>query len=99
MTLHVFTEPPQPATFWITDNSPRRATYRWPGNRLLWCGCCNRRRPAKNCIVQSYYDCVRIWCAAGKGCKSTREIGAKHRRAFQNRSAGQKRRYAKEPHP
>lgn len=98
MTAHVFTERLQPATRWIDYHWRKPVITQCPGNLLLWCECCKRRRPAKNCMVQSYYDCLRFWCAAGKGCKSKREINAKKRRAFQNRSAGQKRRHKKEPH-
>lgn len=58
---------------------------RWPGNKLLWCECCRQKRPAKNCVVQSYYDHLSVWCSAGE---------AKQGREFRNRSAGQKARFA-----
>lgn len=90
--LCVYTALRQPATCWTDTHCDPPITLRWPGNRLLVCRCCGQRRPAKNCVVQSYYDAVMIWCADGKGCKHPKTIAAKARRAFQNRSAGQKAR-------
>ena len=69
--------------------------FRWPANRLLWCECCGKRHPAKNCVVQSYYDGLNVWCVDGKGCKDPRVIAAKKRREYRNRSVAQKARWAK----
>ena len=84
----------QPATRWTDTHSGEPMVFVWPGNLLLWCGCCNRRRPAKNCVVQSFYDGLNVWCAPEKGCKDPRVIAAKKRAEFRRRSEGQKRRFA-----
>ena len=87
---NLYTAPLQPATCWTDNTGYRPTTFRWPANRLLWCQCCKKRRPAKNCVVQSFYDATDIWCAPNKGCKSKREISAKQNIEFRNRSAGAK---------
>jgi len=94
MSLHIFTEQMQPAMHWTDVHGQEPVEFIWPANRLLWCECCHQKRPAKNCVVQSYYDGLYVWCAAGKGCKDPRVIAAKRRREFQRRRAGQKRRFA-----
>jgi hypothetical protein len=92
--IHIYRERAQPATRWIElAGQPDQAVI-WPDNKLLWCGCCGKTRRAKNCVVQSYYDGLYVWCAPGKGCKDPKAIQAKKRREFRNRSRGQKARYA-----
>jgi hypothetical protein len=100
VTLHIYTAPFQPATRWvewidIDGKSAKKFIHRLPDNKLLWCGHCRRRRPAKNCVAQVYYDCINVWCATGKGCKSKKEIAAKQHQLFKRRSAGQKKRWQK----
>ena len=93
--LHIYTEKLQPATRWTDTHGQKPVVFRWPANRLLWCNCCRKKRPAKNCVVQSFYDGLYVWCAAGKGCKDPRVVAAKRRTEFRNRSAAQKERWAK----
>ena len=94
-TVHIYTERLQPATRWTDTHCGRPMTFRWPGNRLLWCRCCFKYRQAKNCTVQSYYDGLMVWCAKGKGCEHPRLLMAKKRLAFKHRSIGQKMRWTK----
>lgn len=69
--LHLFTAPLQKATRYRYPyfSYGKAAIRRNPGNRLLWPACCFSRRPAKNLVVQVYYDCIDFVCAKGKGCK------------------------------
>jgi hypothetical protein len=90
--VHIYTAKGQPATRYVDDYSGKRMIFRRPPKSLLWCHSCYQRRRAENCVVQVYYDCVQVWCAPGRGCKSEREIRKKQLRAFRNRSAGQRKR-------
>jgi len=60
-------------------------------NALVWAVCCRKRRPAKNCCVQHYYDGSYIWCLEGKGCKSEDLLKRKTKRGKQRRSIAAKR--------
>ena len=91
--VHLFVEKFQPATHWVDDNFDPPMHFNWPGNRLLWARCCEQRRPAKNCVVQAYYDGLSVWCAKDKGCRNPKVIKAKRQREFRHRSLGQKRRW------
>lgn len=93
--VHIYTAKIQPATNWTDNNGLQPFTVQWSANRLLWCLCCDKRRPAKNCVVQSFYDTLYIWCASDKGCKHPKIIVAKRRLEFRNRSAGQRARWAR----
>jgi hypothetical protein len=95
VSLHIYTTHCQPATRYEDHNIDPPHTFTHPGNSLVWCHCCEKRRPAKNAVVQVYYDGMYFWCAPGKGCKHPDVIAAKARREFRSRSAGQKRRWAK----
>ena len=94
-SVHIYTAALQPATHWVDNCGPEPMIFEWPAGRLLWCRCCCTRHRAVNCVVQAYYDGLSIWCAHGKGCKDPRVIAAKRRREHRNRSAGQRRRWAK----
>ena len=60
----------QPATrFRDIYHSGRGPLVRNPPNRLFLCRKCYKQRPAKNLIVQVYYDGIYYWCARRKGCK------------------------------
>jgi len=96
MNSHFYSAPLQPATGRVVFDDEGHWFNGWPGNRLLWCGCCRKRRLAKNCVVQSYYDGLYIWCAPEKGCNSEREIKAKRNKEFRNRSRAQRARRRKE---
>ena len=93
--VHIYTAPLQPATGWIDTHSGEPRQMGFEPEQLIYPDCCNRKRPAKDCVVQSYYDHLAAWCAEGKGCKDPQVIAAKEARKFANRSAGQKARWAK----
>ncbi len=95
MQMHIYSANMQPATRWQDCHLEPPFVFEFPGNRLIFCQCCHKRRPAKNAVVQSYYDCTMVWCADGKGCNDPKAIAAKQRREFRNRSAGQRARWTK----
>ena len=71
----------------------------WPPERLIYAHCCAKKRPAKNLVVQSYYDCTMIWCAEGHGCKHPQAVAKKRRKEHMNRSRAQQARRAREKTP
>jgi hypothetical protein len=93
--VHIFVASKQPATRWVDYNIDPPHTITWPANLLLWCRCCFKKRPAKNCVVQNYYDALYVWCAEGKGCKDPKVIATKRHKEFLNRSNAQRARWAK----
>jgi hypothetical protein len=92
--FHIYSAPMQPATKWH-DCHDDSLVIEWPANKLLFCDCCNKRWPAKNVVVQSYYDYTARWCAPDKGCNDPKRVAAKKRAEFKRRSDGQKARYSK----
>ena len=90
---HVYRAPFQPATQWVDRHVDPPITFSGSPHRRIFVLCCLRRRQARFCVVQSYYDVATYWCAEGKGCKDPAYIEAQRRRIFRNRSAGQKRRW------
>lgn len=95
MKIHVYMQKMQPATHFVDNCGSAPATAGYAPKSLVYCECCSRRRRAENCGVQVYYDCLKIFCADGKGCNNQREIERKARRIHNNRSRGQKRRWNK----
>lgn len=93
--LHVYTETMQPATNWVDTHSGEPIHMGLEPEQLVYTDCCKRRRPAKDCVVQCYYDGLAVWCAPEKGCKDPQVIAERKAREFANRSAGQKRRRVK----
>ena len=93
--LHIYRVDKQPATDWIDTNTGEPRKMGWAPDELIYTRCCNKQRPAKDCVVQSWYAGLDVWCAPDKGCKAPEVIAAKKARAFANRSAGQKARWAK----
>ena len=93
--LHIYRVETQPATDWIDTNTGEPRQMGWAPDELIYARCCNKQRPAKDCVVQSSYSVLDIWCAAEKGCNAPEVIAAKKALAFANRSAGQKARWAK----
>lgn len=94
---HIYTAQMQPATNFIDRCSEVEIVGGFEPNLMIFTDCCNKKRPAKDCVVQCYYDGFRVWCAPEKGCKDPQWIAEKKAREFANRSAGQKKRWAKEP--
>lgn len=92
--IHIYTAKHQPATCWTDHCGPEPFTVHWSAGRLLRCHCCYQLHRAANCVVQCFYDGLRVWCAPDKGCKSPAVKAARIRREFRNRSRGQKRRWA-----
>lgn len=88
--IHIYSAKNQKATRYYDGNGSKPMTFTNKPKRLLWVGCCNRKRRAENCIVQCYYDYTAYWCAPGCGCKSAREIKAKRNKEFRNRSRAAK---------
>lgn len=93
--LHICTERMQPATGWIDTHSGEPMHMGFDPEERIYTNCCLTPRPAKDCMVQCHYDGLSVWCAQDKGCKDPEVIAAKKARAFANRSAGQKARWAK----
>ena len=80
MTLHIYSAPFQSVTQWVDRHSDPPITFRGSPYRLIFVQCCLRRRQARNCVVQSYYDGTTYWCAPGKGCKDPAYIEAQRQR-------------------
>ena len=93
--VHIYTAGMQPATSYVDNCGDIEIKGGFTPNKLIYTRCCNKKRMAKDCVVQCYYDGMSVWCAPGCGCKSEFEIEAKRKKEFDNRSAGQKKRYAK----
>ena len=92
--VHIYTAKMQPATGWIDTHSAEPMHMGFPPETMLWCECCNKKRPAKNCSVQSFYDHLSVWCTEGHGCKDPQTIANKRRREHMYRSRGQQKRWA-----
>ncbi len=93
--LHIYTTTKQPATRWVDNCGTIKVQGGWNPEDLLWCECCGKKRMAKNCDVQCYYDGMRIWCANGHGCKNQQAITAKRWKEHMNRSRAQQARWDK----
>ncbi len=93
--LHIYTAKFQSATDYLDQCGEVEFRGGFEPEKLIYADCCGKQRPAKDCVVQCYYDGQSIWCAPEKGCKDPQVIAAKKAREFANRSAGQKARWAK----
>lgn len=94
--LHIYTAKMQPATNYLDECGEVSFRGGWKPKELIYCECCMTRRPARDCVVQCYYDGMRIWCADGKGCQDPEVIAEKRRAAHMNRSRAQQARRARE---
>ena len=94
--MHIYTETMQPATGWIDAHSRDPLRMGFEPEKLIYTDCCGKQIPAKDCVVQCYYDRVAVWCAKNKGCHDPQFIAEKKAQEFANRSAGQKTRWVKE---
>lgn len=80
MSVHLYTRDHQPATRFVTDLGtftagvyvPNRHWTRIPPKATVFTSCCGKRRWAKHCTVQVYYDMLPFWCKPGRGCKTLR---------------------------
>lgn len=82
--MHIFAEGLQPATRHVVDLGtfkviedlairtyiPDRRVFRIKPAARVWVSCCRRRRVARNCVTQVYYDMQVFWCRQGRGCKA-----------------------------
>ena len=94
--IHVYSEQEQPATGWVDTHSDQPIEMWFAPDSLIRTNCCEETRPARECVVQSYYDGASIWCAEGKGCKDPEVIAAQAAAAFERRSRAQRARRARE---
>jgi hypothetical protein len=80
--LHLYTRPHQPATrfvdtlwfpAWEGPFGPgwqsKRLWTRYAPQQLVPTTCCRKRRWAKHCTVQVFYDQVPFYCRPGHGCR------------------------------
>lgn len=91
--LHIYTTKMQPATGWTDWNGDEPVAMGFEPDRLIYTECCHKQRKAEDCVVQCYYDGLRVWCAPDRGCQDPQFIAEKKARAFRNRSEGQKKRW------
>ena len=91
--VHIYRANAQPATRYIDNCTEREMVFTNSPNKLLPCHACGKRRPAKNLVVQVYYDHIAVWCAEGKGCKDPKLIARKRKLTRLRRSIGQKMRW------
>lgn len=68
--MHLYAANPQPATRFRDSIGNRPFWRRNPPGRQIFADCCGRQRPAKNLVVQVYFDGLKYFCADGKGCKA-----------------------------
>lgn len=94
--IHIYTAKKQPATDYVDacGTPPFHGGFK-PYTRL-YTYCCGMTRRARYCVVQCYYDGLRVWCADGRGCKDPRVIQAKQRREHLVRSRAQQKRRSRE---
>lgn len=95
MPVHIYAESKQSAVKFMDYTFDPPMVHGYGPRKLIYTECCSMRHRAENIVVQCYYDGWRFWCAQGHGCKDPEFIAARERRAFRNRSNGQKRRWLK----
>lgn len=93
--LHIYTAQQQPATNWVDNNFDPPMQRSLPPDALVYTECCRKKRTAKECVAQAYYDHTSFWCADGCGCKDPKVIAKREAIKFKNRSEGQKKRWSK----
>ena len=94
--LHIFTEKLQPATNWTDNHGPEPMRGGFDPEEVIYTECCKTKRPAKDCVVQCYYDGLSVFCADGHGCKDPVTIAKKKAEQSLRRSIAQKKRFARE---
>ena len=70
--IHIYTAALQPATDYVNRSLEVELRGGFEPDTMIYTDCCIKRRPAKNCLVQCYYDGLRVWCAPGCGCKESK---------------------------
>jgi hypothetical protein len=94
--LHIYTAKMQPATDYLDQCGEIEFRGGFEPEKRIYTDCCGKKRKAKDCMVQLYYDGMGVWCTEGRGCKNPRTIAAKRRREHRNRSRAQQVRRARE---
>ena len=94
--LHIYTAKKQPATDYLDQCGEVEFRGGWKPEEMIRAQCCWKKRQAKNCVVQCFYDGLYVWCAEGHGCKHQQTMAAKRRREHMNRSRAQQARRARE---
>lgn len=94
--LHIYTASIQPATSYVDDCGGVIFRGGFLPEKKIYARCCGKKRSAKNCVVQCFYDGMNIWCAEGSGCKHPQAIARKRRQAHMNRSRAQQARRVRE---
>jgi hypothetical protein len=70
-SVHLYTAPGEPGTrFNVGGPIGETMIVTYPDRHLILTGCCGRKRWAVNVRVQVYYDCIKVRCAPGKGCRA-----------------------------
>lgn len=90
--LHIYTAKHQPATGYLDQCGAVEFRGGWKPEEKIYARCCGKKRSAKNCVVQCYYDGMSIWCADGCGCKHPQAIARKRWLEHMNRSRAQQAR-------
>jgi len=96
VSLHIYTAAMQPAVAYVDTNFDPPMECGFTFDQKIYAHCCWKKRPAKNCVVQVYYDHMSIWCAEGHGCKHPTAVHAKQWKAHMNRSRAQQARRQRE---
>ena len=96
--LHIFTANFQPATGWIDNCGEVELRGGFAPTDKIYTDCCSKKRLASKCIVQCFYDGLRVWCAPECGCKNPNVIAKKRRAEHMNRSRAQQARRQREGH-
>lgn len=94
--LHLYTTSKQLATAWTDHCGEVPLSGGWKPDDMILTECCGKKRKAKNCVVQCYYDGLCVWCADGKGCKHPQAIARKRWNEHMNRSRSQQARRERE---
>ncbi|MCR4319730.1 MAG: hypothetical protein NUV74_05265 [Candidatus Brocadiaceae bacterium] len=94
--LHIYTANMQPATDYLDWCGEVEFRGGFEPEKRIYTDCCGKKRKAKDCVVQCYYDGLGVWCAEGRGCKNPQTIAAKRWREHMKRSHAQQARRARE---
>lgn len=96
--VHIYTTNKQPATDYIDQCGEVDFRGGFAPEKRIYTDCCGKKRKAKYCIVQCYYDGLNVWCADGRGCKNPLVIARKRWLVHMRRSRAQQARRSLEAH-